>query len=133
MIKLYPNTVHYSEKDLNLLVYQNLLDGKIQQYPKELFTGTDGLLRAQAQYMIGQHPAFRTVRKMYGYSALPACDKILRKYRLLTICGGLFEPPLEYRHTTLPKGLHQICWYRPYRFSKTRCEQIACKEGGARS
>ena len=133
--QLYPNTVHYSENDLILRVYQNLLDKKIQKYPKEFFTGTDGLLRAQVclQYMIGQHLTFRTIREMYAYFASPACEKMLRKYRLLTICYDLFDSPLEYLHTALPKGQKNVFWYRFYQFSKTRAEQISSKEGGAQS
>lgn len=126
--QLYPNTVHYSVKDLILRVYQNLLDKKIQKYPKEFFTGTDGLLRAQVclQYMISQHLTFRSVREMYAYFASHDCEKVLRKYRLFTVCCDLFESPLEYLHTALPKEQQQIFWYRFFQFSKVRSEQTSC-------
>lgn len=124
--KIYPQTIHYSDKDLALRVYRNLLDGKIQKYPKEFFTGNDGVRRAQIclRYMIEQHLQFNSVKELYEFFSSTDCERVLRKNKLLVVSRDLYDSPLEYLHCSLPAEQQEDFWYRYYDFIGRRKEQL---------
>ena len=125
--QLYPGTVHFSEKDLILRVYKNLLSKQIQKYPKEFFDGRYGSIRAQVclRYMIEQYLPFNTIDDLYDYFASIKCNKVLRQNRLLDACRDLYDSPVEYLHKSLPKEQQNQFLYRYYDFTLRRAEQKA--------
>jgi hypothetical protein len=125
--QLYPGTVHFSEKDLILRIYNNLLDKKLNKYPKKFFDGAYGTLRAQVclRYMIEQFLPVKSVDELYELFASQKCIKSLRKYKLLFICQELFDSPMEYLHNALPKEQQNQFLYRFYEFDLQRSEQRA--------
>ena len=123
--KLYPKTVHFNEKDLILRVYKNLLDKKIQKYPKEFFDGRQGDLRAQVclRYMIEQFLPFNAIDELYDYFASVKCVRVLRQNKLLIACRDLYDTPVEYLHKSLSKEQQNQFLYRFYDFDLRREEQ----------
>jgi len=115
---LYPKTVHLTEQDLILRVYKGILEGRLQKYPKEFFTGQYGLLRARVclRYMIEQHLQFGSIPELYEYFASPQCQRTLRMHKLLTICRDLYDSTVEYLHQTLPREQQDVFLYRFYDF-----------------
>lgn len=115
---IYPETIHYGKKDLALRVYKKLLDKEIQKFPKEFFTGSDGVTRTQIclRYMIEQYLHITSVKELYEFFSTDECIKTLRKYKLLTICRDLYDTPVEYLHSSLSKEQKDIFWYRYYDF-----------------
>jgi len=123
--QLYPKTVHFTERDLILRIYKNLLEKKKPKFPKKFFDGTCGSLRAQVclRYMIEQFLPFNSTDELYDYFASPKCLKALRQNRLSSICTDLFETPLEYLHKSLPKEQQNQFLYYFYDFTLRRAEQ----------
>lgn len=119
---IYPETIHYGKKELTLRVYTQLLNKQIQKFPKEFFTGRDGLTRSQIclRYMIEQFLHFTSIKEMYQYFSTEDCTKTLRRYRLLAVCHDLYDTQLEYLHDSLVKEQRSTFWYRYYDFSLRR-------------
>lgn len=119
---IYPETIHYGKKDLTLRVYRNLLDKKIQKFPKEFFTGRDGITRSQIclRYMIEQHLNLTSVKSLYEYFSTEECTKALRTYKLLTVCRDLYDSQMEYLHNSLAKEQRDTFWFRYYDFALRR-------------
>jgi len=136
--QLYPKTVHFTEQDLILRVYKDILSGKLQKYPKEFFTGRYGLLRARVclRYMIEQYLQFGSIPELYEYFASVQCQRTLRLHKLLVICRDLFDSPVEYLHQTLPRVQQDIFLYRFYDFQNRKAEYearaaVEVKAGGS--
>jgi len=124
---LYPKTVHFSEKELILRVYKNLLDRKIQKYPKEFFDGMSGYRRAQVclRYMVEQFVPVSTIDALYEFFASPDCYKVLRQKKLLVVCRDWFASPVDYLHQSLPKEQQNNFLYYYFSFRQRRAEQKA--------
>lgn len=118
--KIYPNTVHISHKDLILRVYESLLDGSIQKFPKDYFLGIKGVQRAALcfNYMLEQYLQFKSVEEMYEFFSGSAGTKALKKYKLFAICKDMFESPLEFLHTALPPSQKNDFLFNFYTFQK---------------
>ena len=116
--RLYPKSIHINRTDLTINVYKNLLAKKIQRFPKEFFSGTNGVIRAEIclKYMIEQFLAEENVENIYQLFASLKIIPILRKYRLLTVSSDLFSCPLEYFHASLPKTQKDEILYHYYNF-----------------
>jgi len=123
--QLYPKTVHFTEQDLILRVYKNILSGKQLKYPKEFFTGRYGLLRARVclRYLIEQYLHCASIPELYEYFASAQCQKTLRLHKLLVICRDLYDSPIEYLHRTLPRDQQDVFLYRFYDFQNRKAEQ----------
>ena len=135
---LYPTTVHFSEKDLVLRVYKNLLDEKIKKYPKEFFSGMDGLTRAHVclRYMIEHYLPAKSIDELYEYFGTLKSVRGLRQHKLLVVCNDLFDTPVEFLHKSLHKDQQNTFWYRYYDFCWQRTEQkeqlaASAKAGGS--
>lgn len=122
---LYPSTVHFSEKDLILRVYKNLLDKKIQKYPKEFFSGRDGLTRAQVclRFMIEQYLPTKSIDELYEYFATQKSVRVMRQNKLLVVCNDLFDTPVEFLHKSLHREQQNVFLYRYYDFCWQRTVQ----------
>ncbi|MDR0287529.1 MAG: hypothetical protein LBI03_07500 [Clostridiales bacterium] len=139
--KLYPGTVHFSEKDLILRVYKNLLEKKIQKYPKEFFDGRYGSIRAQVclRFLIEQFLPFSSIEELYKYFSTQKCVKVLRIYKLIAACRDLFDTPVEYLHKSLPKEQQNQFLYRYYDFvlrideQKSQADQVPVEVTGGGS
>lgn len=115
---IYPQTVHYGKKDLTLRVYRKLLDKEIQKFPKEFFTGSEGVTRTQIclRYMVEHYLQITSVKELYAFFATEECIKTLRKYKLLTICRDLYDSPVEYLHSSISREQQDVFWFRYYDF-----------------
>ena len=122
---LYPATVHFNEIELVLRIYKDVLSKKLPKYPKEFFDGRSGIYRAQVclRYAIEQTLQFNSVEGIYEYFISPQCTPFLRQQRLLLICKELFDSPLAFLHTTLPKEQQSDFLYYYYDFKQRRAIQ----------
>lgn len=111
--KLYPRTIHFSEADLTLAVYKKMLSGEIKKYPKEFFSGAEGMNRAAAclVYAIEQFMPVDNVYDLYAAFGKSSINRFLRKQKLMMVCNDLFGDPLDFLHFTLPKQQKQLGMY----------------------
>lgn len=120
--KLYPQTINFSENDLILKVYKNLLSGKIQRFPKEFFTGIYGLERARLclQYMIEEYIQVSSIEELYELFSSENIITLLEKYKLRSICEDSFLDPLEFLHYSLPEKQKSEFLYNFYIFMRKK-------------
>ena len=133
--KLYPNVINYEQNDLILNVYKSLLSGIIQRFPKEFFTGMDGLTRAELclQYMLEQYVSITDIKELYQLMSSSRGNAILRKYKLLSVCEDSYLSPLDFLHSALPKTQKDDLWYSYYTFIyykklNEKKDKLSCKE-----
>lgn len=115
---LYPEAIPYDTKKVVLNSYQKILDTANGKFPKKYFLGTEGELRACIclQYVLREHLLFSSIEELYCYFSTPKAMSALRQYRLSGICNELFENPLEFVHSALPKSQKNELYYQYYRF-----------------
>lgn len=115
---IYPELNDYSCKDLTLNVYKNLMNKKIEKYPKEFFTGMDGMARACIclKYMIEQNLQFESVEDMYAFFATKEASVMLRKNKLESISKDLYETNVDYIHDALASSQKIEILYHFYKF-----------------
>lgn len=107
--ELYPETKNVSEPDLIRRVYQNLLDGTIQRFPKGYFDGYKGMLRAHLifktvfnEYLVSNY-SITSLEDAYDLFTSPDILSIIEKYKLTTLVRSKFEIPLNLLHSALGK------------------------------
>lgn len=105
--EIYPETRNVSEADLVRSVYKNLIDGKIQRFPKNYFDGYKGLLRARlifktvfCEYLVSQYH-LTTLESAYALFVSPEIHSIMEKYKLTTLIRQKFDIPLNLLHSAL--------------------------------
>lgn len=116
--KIYPQTIHFSDNDLILKVYKDLLSGVIKRFPKEFFTGIYGITRAGLclQYMIEQYVQVASISELYKLFSSQEGISLLRKYKLLPVCEDSFRDPIDYLHYALPAKQKDDFLYSYYSF-----------------
>ena len=105
--EIYPETKNVSEADLVRRVYRNLIEGKIQRFPKNYFDGYKGLLRAQlifktvfCEYLVSQY-RLTTIESAYALFVSPEIYSIMERYKLTTLIRQKFDIPLNLLHAGL--------------------------------
>lgn len=111
--RLYPQTLRFSESDLTLAVYKKMLAGEIRKYPKEFFSGIEGMRRAGVclAYAIEQFLPVDNVYDLYEAFSKPSINQFLRKRKLMSVCSDLFGYPLDFLHAALPNQQKQPAMY----------------------
>lgn len=103
---LYPETINVSKKDLIIKVYDDVLSGVRQKFPKEYFDGNEGYVRARVLMvtMLREHCAgkFNGIEEMYQFFASQQGRKLLLKYKLHYPLRELYPSALHYFHDCLP-------------------------------
>lgn len=119
---IYPKTIHYGPKELTLRVYQKLMDKEIQKFPKEFFTGRDGVTRSQIclRYLIEHQLNITSIKELYEYFSTDACTKMLRKNKLLVVSRDLYDSQVDYLHCSLAEEQRDDFWFRYYDFHLRR-------------
>ena len=85
-------------------LYEQILSGKINKFPKEYFLGTDGIVRACfcLQYALNSEYAYMSAEELYRLTLTSEFWKFLDNYRLAGICRDMFDDPIDFLHTSLP-------------------------------
>ena len=102
---LYPKQIRFSREKLAMQVYQKVIDGKLQKYPKNFFLSADGELNAQIclRYAINQNLYVNSVRELYEF--VSDSDKALswlKSINLQVPCRLIYEYPIDMLHSCLP-------------------------------
>ena len=120
--KLYPGRFKENIRDNVRRVYNRILNGEKEKFPKEFFEGNKGKYKALLcfQYMLNGMPPFASTKELYQTFVGPSGAAILRKHKLYAVCSGLFEYPLDFLHAALPNSMKNEYYYHYYRFLKTR-------------
>lgn len=115
---LYPNKITIEDKDLTLNVYKNILNKKIEKYPKEFFTGMYGMLRACIclKYMIENNLQFHSVEDMYEFFASKDAAAVLRNNKLEMVSKDLYETNVDFIHDALADSQKIDILYHFYKF-----------------
>jgi hypothetical protein len=114
---LYPTIIPYSTKNFVIISYQRVLNQN-GKFSKDFFLGAEGELRACIclQYLLKEHLSFNSIEELYYYFSTSKAISTLRQYNLATVCSELFESPLEFVHSALPKKQKNELYFQFYRF-----------------
>ena len=117
--KLYPGRFNESIRDTVCRVYNRILSGERDKFPKEFFDGNEGMYKAILcfQFMLNRMPPFTSTKEMYKSFTGPSGSNILRKYKLYAVSSGMFEYPLDFLHASLPDTMKSDFYYHFYRFT----------------
>lgn len=116
--KLYPSVINFSQRDLIVRVYDNLLNGKISKFPKDFFTGSMGIVRAGVclQHLLSNYMQFGNLEHIYSTFGKKDIMNTLKKYKLNVVCKDVFDSPVDYLHLSLPKEQQNECYFSYYKF-----------------
>ena len=83
---LYPKEVKLNQQILCEETYQDVLDGKNKQFPRDYFSGGVGFQRFChcLKYLIERYKPFSSVEEIYTFFQSPMGSKFLNLYRLQT-------------------------------------------------
>lgn len=125
--KIYPKTIHFSETDLILKIYTQVLSGELQRFPKEFFTGIYGMVRARVclQYLIEQYMTVNDIEELYRIFASKQGTTLLKKYKLFSVCESSFDNPVEFLHYSLPQQQKDDFLDSFYQFQMLREKEAA--------
>ena len=118
LVTLVYNHHNLSFRDKTIHTYELILDGTASKYPKDYFTGNDGLVKAGIclQYLISHNIIFESINDLYSIFACETGYDYLRRYKLLTACKDAFKTPVDFLHFALPKDEKNDFLYYYYRF-----------------
>lgn len=117
-VLLYPKQFKLNKKELCIQLYKKLLSGEISKFPKGYMTGHIGMMRACfcLQYLISHHLYYDNAEELYTTFASPEGSKILKQYKLTSVCSDLFGHPLDFLHAALPGDKKDEYKYHLYRY-----------------
>ena len=117
-ILLFPKKYKLSRKELTTQLYKKILSGEFNKFPKGYMTGQLGMIRACfcLQYLISHNLYYNNIEELYETFFSPEGNKILKKYKLTTVCNDLFGHPLDFLHTALPNEYKNEYLYHYYRY-----------------
>ena len=122
---LYPETRNVNEIDLVASVYQDIIHGTRQKFPKGYFYGKKGTLRAKAVFKLFMNefviPRFDLccLRDAYELFATNEIDGLIEKCHLTAFVRDRFGLPLNFLHTCLGADADDIMYYNAF-FKKTQ-------------
>ncbi len=101
--KLYPE-IPYNIEEQTIAVYDAVLSGKRNKWPKNYFEGIEGYDRACIclRKMIETHMHWDNVEDLHKQFAGNEGMKMLKQYRLNKIMSTIFGDPLSYLYAALP-------------------------------
>lgn len=101
---LYPEQIQFDSFELTLRVYDDIVQKKVDKYPKDFFYDTEGSERLKIcfRHMLSNYCPFHSIDEMYKFFANQTeATALLRKYRLNVPCTDLYETPLILLHNAL--------------------------------
>lgn len=107
-----------SFRDRTIHMYENVLSGKLSKYPKDYFTGSEGMVRAGIclQHMINHHMIAKNMNDLYHFFATQEGYEKLQEEKLLKVCRELFETPVDYLNFTLSADLSDQYLFMYYKY-----------------
>ena len=117
--KLYPQNNKSALKDLTISMYNRILSGERSKFPKGYFDSTEGLYRSIIcfQHMLTLMKPFDSTASLYKCFASNKGTAALKKYKLSLVCNAIYETPIDYLHTSLPKDCRDDYLYHMYKFN----------------
>lgn len=118
LVTLVYNHHNLSFRDKTIHTYEMILDGTTSKYPKDYFTGSDGLVKAGIcfQYLINHNIIFESVNDLYSIFSSDTGYEYLKKYKLLNACREAFDTPVDFLHFALPQENKNEFLFRYYKF-----------------
>lgn len=116
--KLYPGKFKETTRDVVNRVYNKVMSGERDKFPKEFFSGAEGRYKAILcfQRMLNGMPPINDVQELYKAFSGASGVALLRKHKLYAVSTGIFEYPIDFLHASLPKELRSDYYYNYYRF-----------------
>ena len=93
---IYPDIIRVDDREICISVYERLLRGDIKKFPKDFFSGREGMNRVSfcLKYAIDNSQNFTSVDEMYRFFGTNECLKFLRESRLAVHIKELFDAPI---------------------------------------
>lgn len=122
---LYPETKNVSEIDLIARVYESIINGRRQKFPKGYFYGKRGILRARVifklfmnEFVIPQYDltCLRDTYEVFGSNGI---DRLIEKCHLTAFVRDRFGLPLNFLHTCLGADADDVAYYQQF-FGKSQ-------------
>jgi hypothetical protein len=103
--KIYPDEIHFSEKDMILRVYKEVSSGIRPRFPKKYLSGYEGYKRVELcfRYMVTQKCSFSSIEEAYDFFATREGSKMLSENHLKQVCSSMYDSPVELLHKALLK------------------------------
>lgn len=122
---LFPETRNIKEIDLIAGVYQGIINGTRQKFPKGYFYGTNGALRAKAifklfmnEFVIPQYN-LTCIMDAYDLFASSEIDGLIERCHLMAFVRDRFGLPLNFLHACLGDAADDVMYYNAF-FKKTQ-------------
>ena len=118
-VALFPNAMAPDKEELTRMVYRKLLDRNLYKMPKGYFSDIGpGKERMEIclRYAISQEIGTYTPEEIYKYFAQTTGKKLLKKYRLFSVCLKHYDTQVDFLHEALPKEKRDELWFRYYKF-----------------
>lgn len=117
---LYPETRNVNEIDLVAGVYEGIIRGTRQKFPKGYFYGKKGVLRAKVVFKLFMNefviPQFdlSCLRDTYDLFASNEIDGLIERCHLTAFVRDRFGLPLNFLHTCLGADADDIMYYNAF-------------------
>lgn len=106
---LYPETRNSTDAELISKVYQDLVTGKIQKFPKNYFEDNIGHSRAKYLFVIMlqeyYNGVFESVEDMYRFFASDDGKRAVEEHKLKTPMMEWYGNALDYFHDSIPSSM----------------------------
>lgn len=115
---LYPDLIKVDDRAVCIAVYERLLSGEIKKFPKDFFSGREGMNRVSycLKYAIDNYTNFTSVQDMYHFFGTNECTKSLREWRLATHIKELYDSPVTAFHRITSGEQEDPFLFNVYRF-----------------
>jgi hypothetical protein len=116
--KLYPDKIKINIKEMTLVIYRRVIEGKLYKFPKGFFDDSIGYYRAIVclQYMLTQFCHFGNISDMYRDFSMSKGTKLLKNYKLQAARITMWECAIDYLHAALPESSQSEYYYHYYKF-----------------
>ncbi len=111
--KLYPDVFGEDIRQETLNIYIAVLDGRSEKIPKNMFDGSNGLLKLAIclQYLLSEKLKYKTIEEMYSAFSMPDINNTLSEYKILIPFQRYFETPIDFLHFALPSKYKNRAYY----------------------
>lgn len=115
---IYPETIHCTEADICLEVYQRALEDRNRKMPKDFFRGPRAMdyICYCLRYLIDNYANFKSPEEAYEFFGTTKCLRFLRKYKLNSYIKEQFEAPIVPFYALCPKEQQIPLLFHYYRF-----------------
>jgi len=117
---LYPETFIYDRDAHTIAVYEKVLSGRLQRFPKWFFTDFDGEVNFALclSHAINKYVPCATIKELYEFFSSQTAQSFLNDVKLLQPCLHYFESPLEMFHSSLCEDEKNNYYYYRYKLQE---------------